>query len=71
MTKYNFAKVIITEKWILVEPTRLLCPWDFQARVLEWVAISFFKYTWYLDCILRNIDFKEYVYQKITPRKYK
>ena len=21
--------------------TRLLCPWDFQARVLEWVAIAF------------------------------
>ena len=21
-------------------PTRLLCPWNFQARVLEWVAIS-------------------------------
>ena len=23
-----------------VEPTRLLCPWDFPARILEWVAIS-------------------------------
>ena len=22
-------------------PTRLVCPWNFQARVLEWVAISF------------------------------
>ena len=22
-------------------PTRLLCPWDFQARMLEWDAISF------------------------------
>ena len=22
-------------------PTRLLCPWDLQARILEWVAISF------------------------------
>ena len=22
-------------------PTRLLCPWIFQARILEWVAISF------------------------------
>ena len=21
-------------------PPRLLCPWDFQARILEWVAIS-------------------------------
>ena len=24
-----------------LQPTRLLCPWDFQARVLEWVAIAF------------------------------
>ena len=38
-------------------PTRLLCPWDFQARILEWVAISFSRgsssirdWTWVL-CI--------------------
>ena len=24
-----------------LQPTRLLCPWDFQARILEWVAVSF------------------------------
>ena len=24
-----------------VQPTRILRPWDFQARVLEWVAIAF------------------------------
>ena len=23
------------------QPTWLLCPWDFQARILEWVAIAF------------------------------
>ena len=23
-----------------LQPARLLCPWDFQARILEWVAIS-------------------------------
>ena len=23
------------------KPTRLLCPWDFPARVLEWVAMPF------------------------------
>ena len=23
-----------------LQPTRLLCPWDFQARVLEWVSKS-------------------------------
>jgi len=26
-----------------LQPTRLLCPWDFQERILEWVAISFFR----------------------------
>ena len=24
-----------------LQPTRLLCPWSFQARVLEWGAIAF------------------------------
>ena len=24
-----------------LQPTRLLHPWDFQARLLEWVAIAF------------------------------
>ena len=24
-----------------LQPTRLHCPWDFQARVLEWGAIAF------------------------------
>ena len=24
-----------------LQPSRLLCPWGFQARILEWVAISF------------------------------
>ena len=24
-----------------LHPTRLLCPWDSQARILEWVAIPF------------------------------
>ena len=24
-----------------LQPTRLLCPWNFQARILEWVAISY------------------------------
>ena len=23
-----------------LRPTRLLCPWDFQRRILEWLAIS-------------------------------
>ena len=23
-----------------LQPSRLLCPWDFQAKILEWVAIS-------------------------------
>ena len=24
-----------------LKPTRLLCPWDFPGRILEWVAVSF------------------------------
>ena len=27
-----------------LQPTRLLCPWIFQARILEWVAVSFSRY---------------------------
>ena len=26
-----------------LQPTRLLCPWNFPVRILEWVAISFSK----------------------------
>ena len=26
-----------------LKPTRLLCAWDFPARILEWVAISYFR----------------------------
>ena len=26
-----------------LQPTGLLCPWDSQARILEWVAISFLQ----------------------------
>ena len=26
-----------------LQPSRLLCPWDSQARIQEWVAISFFR----------------------------
>ena len=29
-----------------LQPTRLLCPWILQARILEWVAISFSIYTY-------------------------
>ena len=24
-----------------LQPTRLLCPWDFPARILEWVSVSY------------------------------
>ena len=26
-----------------LHPTRLLCPWNSLAKILEWVAISFFR----------------------------
>ena len=29
--------------WTLWNPVRLLCPWDSQATILEWVAIPFFR----------------------------
>ena len=28
-----------------LKPTRLLCPWNFPARILEWVAIPFSRET--------------------------
>ena len=28
-----------------LQPTRLLCPWDFQARVLEWGTVAFSDYS--------------------------
>ena len=31
---------LFTTPWA-VQPTRFLCPWDFQATMLEWVAIAF------------------------------
>ena len=29
-----------------LEPARLLCPWTLQGRILEWVAIPFFRGPW-------------------------
>ena len=38
---WGHKKSNMTEKtWHALKPTRLLCPWDFPARILEWVAIS-------------------------------
>ena len=34
-------ETLFTTPWIVACP-KLLCPWDFQARVLEWVATFFF-----------------------------
>ena len=48
----------------LCDPTRLLCPWNFPVRILEWVSISFsrvsFKfrdwtYVFCVSCISRQI----------------
>ena len=35
------AKLCLTLQSHELQPTRLLCPWISQARILEWVAISF------------------------------
>ena len=45
-------------------PTRLLCPWFSQARILDWVAISFSRgssqprdqtHVSYVSCIVRRV----------------
>ena len=35
------AKSCLTLRLYGLQPARLLCPWDFPARMLEWAAISF------------------------------
>ena len=43
MHAYMHAKLVQTGPAPVTHglwPTRLLCPWDFQERILEWVAIS-------------------------------
>ena len=34
------------------QPTRLLCPWDLQARILGWDAISFSTREWFFKSLL-------------------
>ena len=42
MTCGSFSCWVVSNHfgWCGLKPTRLLCPWDFPARILEWVAIS-------------------------------
>ena len=40
------VKMLVAQSFLTLRPhglysTRLLCPWDFQARILEWVVIPF------------------------------
>ena len=57
------SEVLVAQLWLTLCdpmdlcPARLLCPWDFLARILEWVAIPFSKgsswlrdWTW-VSCI--------------------
>ena len=32
-------------------PTRLLCPWDFPGKILEWVAIPFSRDRTHISCV--------------------
>ena len=44
LTPHSVAQLCLTlhdPEPTLTEPTKVLCPWDFQARVLEWAAIPF------------------------------
>ena len=44
---YNNCYSLVAKSWptllwfLGLSSSRLLCPWDFQARILEWVAIFF------------------------------
>ena len=41
-----------------LEPTRLLCPWNLEARILEWVAISFsMQFDFYIIFICHEMLF--------------
>ena len=43
----RYKKVSVSHLWLFQTPwtiaTRLLCPWILQARILEWIAILFFR----------------------------
>ena len=38
---FSHSLVVHSLRPHVLSPTRLLCPWDFLARILEWVAIPF------------------------------
>ena len=42
MLPYVCCAPLLSHVWLFATPwtTRLLCPWHFQARILEWVAVS-------------------------------
>ena len=50
-----------------LQPTRLLCPWDFPGKILEWVAISYSEYDHFygawqvLSCCLSKIFYQKHV----------
>ena len=37
----SFSHLVVSDSLQPLQPARLLCPWDFLARILEWVAIPF------------------------------
>ena len=38
---YSVDKSCLTLRHFELYPSKFLCPWDFQSRILEWIAISF------------------------------
>ena len=42
--KWSHSVVSDPQRPYGLQPSRLLCPWDFQARVLEWGVIAFSSY---------------------------
>ena len=49
--KWKWNRSVVSNSWWPhgLQPTRLLCPWDFQTRVLEWGAIAFSGEKWWKD----------------------
>ena len=53
-----------------LQPTRLLCPWGFQARVLEWVAIAFsvwYMYTMEYYSVIKRNTFESVLMRWMNP----
>ena len=56
-----FSCSAVSDSWQLhgLQPTRLLCLWDFAARILEWVAVSFSRGVQFAQLCLTLCDLRK------------